>query len=111
MLDALMTHPATAALMADGAVLADGGKGSVGILGLTPFVAGPAVAILVYLMIYQYYRNTKKTHDFENETSVTAGNLQAFDSYQGERTGLRESEIRHGNEDNHRQRVRRFDMQ
>ncbi|MEE9964562.1 MAG: hypothetical protein K4304_05655 [Propionicimonas sp.] len=70
-------------------------------------LAGPAAAIGVYWWLFQYYRNTDKSHSFEHETKVgakpVAGNEQKVDEVHG----TQRSTIDGDNVSNYRQRVQR----
>ena len=69
---------------------------------------GPAGATALYWALYRYYRNTDKSHAFENETSVQAQPVTGSDHQVGEVTGTQQTRITGDNVRNFRQRVRRF---
>lgn len=100
---ALAGDPGSAAILASGS-----GDGAVGLA--IPFVAGPGVFVGVYYAIYRYYRNTDKRHEYERETEVSVGNLQAGDHRRGSKNRQRNRTMNGANEDDHLQRVRRIDV-
>jgi hypothetical protein len=70
-------------------------------------LAGPAGAVGTYWGLYQYYRNTNKSHDFEHDTliesqSITGGELKVDEVH-----GTQRSSITGDNVSNYRQRVQR----
>lgn len=69
---------------------------------------GPAGATLLYWSLYRYYRNTDKSHAFEQETAVQAQPVTGSDQKVDEVKGTRRSRIPDGNETAHRKRVRRI---
>lgn len=69
---------------------------------------GPAGAGGVYWGLYQYYRNTGKSHSFERETAIEAKPITGTDQKVNEVRGTRESSISGNNVHSHRQRVHRF---
>jgi hypothetical protein len=70
-------------------------------------LAGPAGAAGTYWALYQYYRNTNKSHDFEHDTVIESqlitGGEQQVDRVQG----TQRTTINGDNVSNYRQRVRR----
>ena len=70
---------------------------------------GPAAGGGVYYGLWQYYRNTNKSHSFETETRVTAQSVTGTDQKTGEVKGTRKSSVDGSNVSNHRQRVQRVD--
>jgi len=48
--------------------------------GLAILLLGPAGATGLYWMLYRYYRNTDKSHDFEHETSVVHKPITGMES-------------------------------
>jgi hypothetical protein len=76
-----------------------------GILAL--LAIGPAGALGLYWMLFRYYRNTDKSHSYERETLVNAGQVTGDDTKVSEIHGTQEPEIRGRNESSYRQRVER----
>lgn len=76
----------------------------------TPWILllGPAGAVGVYWGLFQYYRNTGKSHSFERETAIEAKPITGADQKVNEVRGVRNSSIEGNNVRNYRQRVRRF---
>ena len=77
---------------------------------LALLLIGPAGAAGLYWMLYRYYRNTDKSHDFERETAVQA---QPITGAEADRRvdavrGTRATKIPDNNEANHRKRVQRI---
>jgi len=70
-------------------------------------VAGPAGGGGLYYALFQYYRNTKKSHSFETETRVAAQPVTGHEQKVNEVKGTRKSSIDGDNHDKHRQRVQR----
>lgn len=70
---------------------------------------GPAGAAGLYWMLYRYYRNTEKSHRFEQETKVEAQAITGEDAdvKVDEIQGTQEASIRGNNVGAYRQRVRR----
>ena len=64
--------------------------------GLWLLLAGPASAVGLYWLLYRFYRNTDKSHNFEHETAVDAKPFTASDTKVDKVTGTRESRIRGG---------------
>lgn len=79
-------------------------SGSDSLLLLT---AGPIAAGVVYWLIYRFYRNTDKTHQFERETRVEAQPVQGNDTKIRTIRGTTESSISGANAARHRSRVQR----
>lgn len=69
---------------------------------------GPAGAVGVYWGLWEYYRNTGKSHGYEHETQVELQPVQASDRKVDEVRGTQERRIRGDNASLHRQRVRRL---
>jgi hypothetical protein len=76
---------------------------------LALLLIGPAGATGLYWMLYRYYRNTDKSHDFEHETKVDAKPVTGTDAKVDEVKGTRERYISGNNVDEFRQRVQRVD--
>ncbi len=76
---------------------------------LALLLLGPAGAVGLYWMLYRYYRNTDKSHDFERETAVQAQPVTGADADRkvDEVRGTQATRIRGDNVGAHRQRVRR----
>ncbi len=71
-------------------------------------LAGPIGGALVYGGLFQYYRNTGKSHSFERETRIEAQPTTGTDHKIDEVRGTKRSSIKDGNGDSHRERVRRL---
>ena len=71
-------------------------------------LAGPAGAAGVYWGLYRYYRNTDKSHAFEQETAVEAQPVTGSDLKVGEVKGTRQTRISGDNESAYRNRVKRM---
>ena len=69
-------------------------------------LAGPAGAAGVYWGLYRYYRNTDKSHAFEQETTVEAQPVTGSDLKVGEVKGTRQTRISGDNESAYRKRVK-----
>lgn len=81
----------------------DSGSGELFIL-----LAGPACGLAFFWGVWQYYRNTDKSHDFEHETTIEpTGPVTGTDTKVGEKNGQRDSSISGDNHRRHRARVRR----
>jgi hypothetical protein len=78
---------------------------------LALLLVGPAGATGLYWMLYRYYRNTDKSHDFEHETKVDAKPVTGadLDRKVDEVTGTRERRIAGDNVDDFRDRVQRVE--
>ncbi len=71
-------------------------------------LAGPLSGIALYAAIFRYYRNTDKSHRFEQETIVDqTAPITGDDVKVDEVRGTRETRIRGDNVGEHRQRVQR----
>jgi hypothetical protein len=68
---------------------------------------GPAGAIGLYWAMYRYYRNTDKSHAFENETSVTTESVIGSDDKVSEVRGTKNKRIDGDNVREYRKRVKR----
>jgi hypothetical protein len=75
--------------------------------GLALLLLGPAGGTGLYWMLYRYYRNTDKSHDFEHETKIEAKPVSGDDAQVGEVTGTRNKRIDGDNVRKYRDRVRR----
>ncbi|MGA8256714.1 MAG: hypothetical protein WB767_09090 [Nocardioides sp.] len=71
-------------------------------------LAGPLGGIAVYAGLFQFYRNTGKSHSFESETRVETDPVTGNDRKIDELRGTKRSDIKDGNVSNHRERVRRL---
>lgn len=109
MTDALLLLAGAGPLTADPMLLASGGDSGIAIV-LAPFVIGPVVFGLVYMGIYQRYRNADKRHAFEREVGVAVGNLRTGDHRTGSRRGLRTRTMSGANHHDHLTRVRRIQV-
>ena len=70
---------------------------------------GPAGAGGVYYGLWQYYRNTGKSHDFEHETRIEGQPATGTDTKVNEVKGTTKSRIDGDNHSSHRKRVQRFE--
>lgn len=87
------------------ALLASGGDGPpVWLLAL-----GPAGGGALYYGLWQYYRNTGKSHSFERETRIEAQPVTGRDTKVNEITGTRSTGVDGDNHSDHRQRVQRLE--
>jgi hypothetical protein len=75
---------------------------------LAILLLGPAGATGLYWMLYRYYRNTDKSHDFERETKIDAKPVTGSDAKVGENNGTQERRIAGDNVREFRQRVERM---
>ena len=69
--------------------------------------AGPVGAAATYWLIYRYYRNTDKSHQFERDTLIKAQPVQGGEEKVGHISKTRDSDIDGDNSGNYRQRVQR----
>ena len=76
--------------------------------GLWLLALGPAGATGLYWMLYRYYRNTDKSHAFEQETKVDAKPVTGSDDKVDEVKGPRETRISGDNVREYRKRVKRI---
>ena len=76
--------------------------------GLAILLLGPAGATGLYWALYRYYRNTDKSHAFEQETTVDAQPVTGSDKKIDEVKGTRETRITGDNVHAYRQRVKRI---
>lgn len=78
--------------------------------GDTPWILllGPAGAVAVYWGLFQYYRNTDKSHAFEHETLIESKPITGTDQKVDEVRGTHRSSIDGDNAHHHRQRVQRW---
>ena len=79
--------------------------------GLALLLLGPAGGTGLYWMLYRYYRNTDKSHDFEHETAIVAKPVEGVeqDVKVDEVKGTREKRITGDNVGKYRERVQRLD--
>ena len=70
--------------------------------------AGPAGGAATYWLIYRYYRNTDKSHQFERDTIIDAQPVQGGEDKVDHISRTRDSDIDGDNRDKHRQRVQRI---
>ena len=75
---------------------------------LFPLLAGPAVFAAVYGLIYRYYRNTDKSHEYERDTLIEAQPVQGGQQKIDHISKTRASKIKNGNSGDHRERVSRM---
>lgn len=71
-------------------------------------VLGPAGGVGLYLGLWQYYRNTGKSHSFERETRVQSQPITGNDRKVDEIKGTKKSSIDNANHADHRERVQRL---
>jgi hypothetical protein len=76
--------------------------------GLWLLVLGPAGATALYWVLYQYYRNTDKSHDFERETKVEAQPVTGSDEKVDTIEGTQQRRIAGDNVGEYRKRVQRI---
>lgn len=76
--------------------------------GLWLLLLGPAGAAGLYWALYRYYRNTDKSHAFEQETTIDAKPVTGSDNKVGEVKGTQETRIRGDNLGAYRNRVKRI---
>jgi hypothetical protein len=69
--------------------------------------AGPAGGAATYWLIYRYYRNTDKTHQFERDTIIEAQPVQGGEQKVDHISRTRDDDIKGDNRDDHRRRVQR----
>ena len=69
---------------------------------------GPAGAGGVYYGLWQYYRNTGKSHAFERKTRIEGQPATGTDAKVDEVTGTTKTRIDGDNQSSHRTRVQRF---
>ncbi len=77
----------------------------------TPWVLlllGPAGAGGVYWALFQYYRNTNKSHDFEKETIIESQPVTGEDHKVDRVRGTTRTQIQGKNSSDHRSRVKRL---
>ncbi|GAA3806011.1 hypothetical protein [Nocardioides panacisoli] len=70
--------------------------------------AGPAGGAATYWLIYRYYRNTDKSHQFERDTIIDAQPVRGSEEKVDHISKTRDSDIDKDNKDKHRQRVQRI---
>jgi hypothetical protein len=70
-------------------------------------IIGPAGGGGLYYGLWQYYRNTGKSHSFEKETRIAAKPVTGRDAKVDEVKGTKKTSIDGANHSNHRQRVQR----
>lgn len=70
--------------------------------------AGPAGAVATYWLIYRYYRNTDKSHQYERDTIISAQPVQGGEEKVDHISKTRDSDIDGDNSAKHRQRVQRI---
>jgi len=76
--------------------------------GLWILLAGPAGASALYWALYRYYRNTDKSHAFEQDTTVKAAPVTGEDRKIDTVRGTQERRIRGDNVGAWRARVSRL---
>jgi hypothetical protein len=76
--------------------------------GLWLLALGPAGASALYWALYRYYRNTDKSHAYEQETKVVAKPVTGSDHKVDTNNGTRESRIDGDNVSAYRTRVERM---
>ncbi len=85
-----------------GVIVAKSSSGPVWLL-----VFGPVAGGGLYYGLWQFYRNTGKSHSFETETKVEAKPITGNDRKVDEIRGTKKTGIDGNNVSNHRQRVQR----
>lgn len=75
--------------------------------GLWLLAAGPAGATALYWALYRFYRNTDKSHSFEQETEIDAKPVTGSDRRVDSISGTQEKRIRGDNVYEYRKRVAR----
>lgn len=70
--------------------------------------AGPAGGAATYWLIYRYYRNTDKSHQYERDTIIEAQPVRGGEEKIGHISKTREKNIDGDNSDDHRKRVQRI---
>jgi hypothetical protein len=70
-------------------------------------LAGPAGAAGTYWALYQYYRNTNKSHDFERDTVIESQPITGGERQVDRVQGTQRTTINGDNVSNYRQRVQR----
>ena len=76
--------------------------------GLWLLLLGPAGATALYWGLYRHYRNTDKSHAFEQETAVDAKPVTGSDKKVDVVKGTRETRISGDNVSEYRKRVQRI---
>lgn len=76
--------------------------------GLWLLLLGPAGATALYWVLYRYYRNTDKSHAFEDETAVDAKPVTGSDQKVNVVKGTQQTRISGDNVRAYRSRVRRI---
>lgn len=74
-------------------------------------LSGPVVGVTVYSGIWRHYRNTDKSHDYEQETRIVAQSVTGQDRKVGENKGTTNDTVQNMNSDSHRKRVSRHHRQ
>mgnify|MGYP003334923047 CR=1 FL=1 len=69
--------------------------------------AGPVGAAATYWLIYRYYRNNDKTHEFERDTLIAAQPVDGAEEKVNHISRTRDSDIDGDNQHQHRSRVER----
>lgn len=72
-------------------------------------LAGPIVGALVYWLIFRFYRNTDKSHNYEHETLIESQQPTGNDVKIRTIRKTRQASTSQANGSKHRQRVRRLD--
>jgi hypothetical protein len=70
--------------------------------------AGPAGAVGTYWLIYRYYRNTDKSHQYERDTIIEAQPVGGGEEKIHHISKTRDSDIDGDNKNDHRRRVERI---
>lgn len=70
--------------------------------------AGPAGAVATYWGFYRYYRNNDKSHNFERDTIIDAGEVRGGEEKVDHISRTRDSDIDGDNSNRHRDRVQRI---
>lgn len=75
--------------------------------GVWLLAAGPVGAAGTYWLIFRYYRNTDKSHDYERDTLIEAQQVTGGEEKIDHIGRTRDSDIDGDNRHSHRQRVQR----
>lgn len=72
-------------------------------------LAGPAAGVALYGMLFRYYRNTDKSHNFERETVIESQPVTGNDNKVDEVRGTKRKKIDGNNVSSYRERVQRVE--
>lgn len=71
-------------------------------------LAGPVVFGLVYWLLFQFYRNTNKSHNYEQETAIESQKILENDRRTNHISRTSRRRTSGANESSHRKRVTRL---